>query len=129
MGLILKNAALIGDELAVAWTDGAEAYFPLEALRRACPCAVCQGEPDGFRPAEKPVIVYRPESFVMRSYSIVGNYGLQPIWGDGHQTGIFSFDYLRKFADSLAEGIPASAATCAPAPSTGCCGGGHHHHH
>lgn len=121
MSLALKNAALIGDELAVVWNDGTESYFPLEALRRACPCAVCQGEPDGFRPAEKPVVTYRPESFVMRNYIAVGNYGLQPTWGDGHQTGIFSYDYLRKLAEKLSE--PA-----APAAPSGCCGGHHHHH-
>ena len=36
----------IGTELAIAWSDGQESYLPLEALRRACPCASCGGEPD-----------------------------------------------------------------------------------
>jgi DUF971 family protein len=107
MGLTLKNVAVIGDELAVVWSDDSESYYPLETLRRACPCAVCQGEPDGFRPAEKPTIEYRPNCFVLRTYSMVGNYGLQPTWGDGHQTGIFSFEYLRK----IAAGLPGIAPT------------------
>lgn len=99
---VLNNAAVIGDELAIAWSDASEDYFPLDQLRRACPCAVCQGEPDGFRPAEKPKVEYHPESFRMASFSIVGNYGLQPVWGDGHQTGIYSFEYLKKLAASPA---------------------------
>src|SRR5687767_2682696 len=112
MGLTLKNAALIGDELAVVWNDGNESYFPLEALRRSCPCAVCQGEPDGFRPAVKPVIEYRPECFAMRHYTVVGHYGIQPVWGDGHQTGIFSFEYLRKLADKLSEPHSSGCGCC-----------------
>ncbi|MFZ4776576.1 MAG: gamma-butyrobetaine hydroxylase-like domain-containing protein [Terrimicrobiaceae bacterium] len=34
----------IGTELAISWSDGLESYFPLEALRRKCPCAACEGE-------------------------------------------------------------------------------------
>ena len=40
------NIQQIGDELAVAWSDGAESFLKLEMLRRACPCAACGGEPD-----------------------------------------------------------------------------------
>jgi len=36
----------IGSELAIKWDDGRESFIPLETLRRHCPCAGCQGEPD-----------------------------------------------------------------------------------
>src|SRR5208282_107858 len=36
----------IGNQLAVRWSDGAESFITLEALRRACPCAECKGETD-----------------------------------------------------------------------------------
>ena len=39
---------VVGDLFAVVWDDGHESYYPLEALRRACPCAACSGEPDLF---------------------------------------------------------------------------------
>jgi DUF971 family protein len=39
-----------------------------------------------------------PAAFEWRSCALVGGYGLQPTWGDGHASGIFSFDYLRKLA-------------------------------
>ena len=42
------NITTVGDELAIAWSDGKENYIPLEKLRKACPCAICQGEPDAM---------------------------------------------------------------------------------
>ena len=37
---------VIGNELALRWTDGTENYFPLDFLRKRCPCALCSGEKD-----------------------------------------------------------------------------------
>jgi DUF971 family protein len=89
----------IGNELAIAWSDGVETYFELEKLRRACPCAVCGGEADVMGNVERPLNEYTPKSFELASYEYVGGYGLQPRWADGHSTGIYSFAYLRKLAE------------------------------
>lgn len=86
----------IGPELAIAWSDGEESYLPLETLRRACPCAACAGEPDAMGNVTRPQNEYTPASFTLRGYEFVGGYGLQPRWGDGHATGIYSFEYLRR---------------------------------
>ena len=43
-----RNVMVVGNELAIVWDDGREDYFRLDALRRACPCAMCKGEPDLF---------------------------------------------------------------------------------
>lgn len=89
----------IGTELAVKWSDGGESFIPLERLRRACPCAGCKGEMDVMGNLYKgPDIVLKPQSFVLRSLIQVGTYAVQPSWGDGHNSGIYSFDYLRKLA-------------------------------
>ena len=40
MQLGLEHMTVIGNELALRWTDGTESYFPLEFLRRRCPCAL-----------------------------------------------------------------------------------------
>ena len=61
MPLILENAALIGDELALSFADGFEAYLPLPMLRRACPCAVCQGEPDALGRVVRPKVEHGPK--------------------------------------------------------------------
>ena len=90
----------IGQELAVAWSDASESYLTLEGLRRACPCATCGGEPDVLGKVIRPAVSYSPESFDLTGWEMVGGYGFQPKWGDGHRTGIYSFPYLRRLASS-----------------------------
>jgi DUF971 family protein len=92
---------VIGGELAVKWDDGTESYLKLERLRRHCPCAGCKGEGDIMGNLYKgPDIPLSPPAFVLKSIATVGGYGLQPVWADGHSTGIYSFDYLRRVAES-----------------------------
>lgn len=92
----------IGQELAIAWNDGAESYLALEALRRACPCAACGGEPDVLGYVVRPQVVFTPQSFVLTGFQIVGSYALQPTWADGHGTGLYTFPFLRRLADEAA---------------------------
>src|SRR6187200_685084 len=92
-----KNLQKIGTEMAIAWSDGAETFIPLEKLRRACPCAACGGEPDVMGRVIRPQVSYEHAgSFDLSAWEIVGGYGWQPRWGDGHRTGIYTFPYLRK---------------------------------
>ena len=90
------NLQLIGNELAIEWNDGAETFLPVETLRRACPCASCGGEPDVLGNIIRPNVTYTPQSFELRSWELVGGYAVQPTWGDGHRTGIYSYQYLRR---------------------------------
>jgi DUF971 family protein len=89
----------IGDELAIKWDDGSESYIPFEKLRRGCPCAGCKGEADimgkVYRNPPQPL---SPEAFRMVRLETVGSYAVQPVWADGHATGIYSFDYLGRLA-------------------------------
>jgi len=98
MPLELKDVQLIGNELAVRWSDGVESYLPLERLRRACPCAMCGGEPDVLGNLVRPEVSYTSSSFDLAGWQLVGGYALQPQWGDGHNTGLYSFAYLRRLA-------------------------------
>jgi DUF971 family protein len=98
MRLEPKNVQLIGEELAVHWNDGEESYFPLERLRRACPCATCGGEPDVLGNIARPNVTYTDRSFELIGWQLIGGYALQPRWADGHNTGLYSFQYLRRLA-------------------------------
>lgn len=98
MSLTLKNALLIGDELALAFADGSEAYLPLAMLRRACPCAACQGEPDALGRVVRPKVQHGPRAFELLKFEPIGGYAIQLAWGDGHASGIYTFAYLRKLA-------------------------------
>jgi len=95
----------IGNELAVKWSDGGESFIPLEKLRRACPCAGCKGETDIMGNVYKnPAAALTPKAFELIRIVSVGGYAVQPIWADGHATGIYSFDYLKRIADELRQG-------------------------
>jgi DUF971 family protein len=100
-----KNVLIVGTDLAIVWDDGREDYLPLEALRRACPCAMCKGETDMFgnvyKGQERP---YTPRSFQAVAHRPVGAYALQVDWADGHNDGIYSFETLRRLGEELAAG-------------------------
>jgi DUF971 family protein len=90
----------IGDELAIAWSDGKESFFNLEMLRRACPCAACGGEPDVLGNISPPQVSYTEKSFQLAGFNVVGGYAVQPRWADGHGSGIYSFTYLRRLEEA-----------------------------
>lgn len=88
---------VVGNELAVVWGDGHESYYPLEALRRSCPCAACAGEPDLFGNVSRgPSPRYDARSFEVSGLDRIGNYGLQIRWADGHGFGIWTLSDLRR---------------------------------
>lgn len=99
MNRTLDHAAVIGGELALAFNDGVELYLPLDMLRRACPCAACQGEPDALGRVLRPVTQIGPRGFELLKTERVGGYAIQLHWADGHSTGIYSFDYLRRLSE------------------------------
>lgn len=89
----------IGNELAIKWDDGGEDFISFEQLRRACPCAGCKGETDIMGNVYKnPAAELSPAAFQLKKIVSVGGYAVQPVWADGHATGIFSFDYLKRVA-------------------------------
>ena len=89
----------IGNELAIKWDDGGESYIPFDQLRRACPCAGCKGEMDVmgnlYKNPDKPLT---PSAFRLVRIETVGTYAVQPVWADGHATGIYTFEYLRQLS-------------------------------
>ncbi len=94
-----KDIQQIGGELAIKWSDGGESFISLEKLRRACPCAGCQGETDIMGNVYKnPPQQFSLAAFELVRFVNVGGYAIQPAWRDGHATGIFSFDYLQQVA-------------------------------
>ena len=91
------DVQIIGDELALKWDEGGESFIKLETLRRYCPCAGCKGEVDILgQLAKGPDRPLTPTAFRVVRVTTVGGYGLQPLWADGHGSGIFSFEELRR---------------------------------
>ena len=119
-----RDIQVIGQELALKWDDDTEQFVSLEVVRRFCPCAGCLGEKDIFgttyRPPERP---YGPGAFELAGLHPVGGYAVQPAWRDGHNTGIYTWEWLRRIAGAQVEGGEACDGR------GGCGGGGHDHAH
>ena len=86
-------------ELAIKWSDGTESYIAYENVRRFCPCAACLGEQDIFGTTyQAPARPYSASSFQLVRLTPVGGYAVQPHWADGHNTGLYTWDWLRRVA-------------------------------
>jgi DUF971 family protein len=82
--------------LRITWADGRECFYDAPGLRRACPCAQCVNEWTGQRVLKPEAI---SEELSIEDISIVGRYALSFRWSDGHETGIYSFRYLRELGE------------------------------
>lgn len=94
-----RNIAVFGRDLALAWADGHESYIPFDDLRKACPCAACRGHHGEAAAAPDPLRIVRAPAageIAIRELVPVGAYAVQIVWSDGHDTGIYSFESLRK---------------------------------
>ena len=82
--------------LRITWGDGRECTYRAASLRRACPCAQCVNEWTGERVLKADSI---DEELQISDLSVVGRYALNFRWSDGHETGIYSFKYLRELCE------------------------------
>lgn len=82
--------------LTIEWADGHKSALELSYLRRKCPCVMCKSEdlrtPDGG--VELPGFQAKPMDIL--ASAPVGNYAVNFRFNDGHDTGIYSFEHLRK---------------------------------
>jgi DUF971 family protein len=87
-------------QLRISWADGRVCNYQAVALRRACPCAQCVDEWTGERTLKPQTI---SDEIEIGDLSIVGRYALNFRWSDGHETGIYSFQYLRDLCERQSE--------------------------
>jgi len=91
---------MIGEarELRIVWNDGSQSAYPYDFLRNHCPCALCVDEWTGKR---RSLILLLPSNFRAMKIDSVGNYAIQISWSDGHNSGIYSFRYLKELEEEL----------------------------
>jgi DUF971 family protein len=83
--------------LIVTWKDGTTSEIEWKKLRDHCPCADCaelHGSADLLQLKLAP-------NYNLDSVGYIGNYAVQPRWGDDHNAGLFSWNYLRELAGLL----------------------------
>jgi len=86
------------DGIHAVWEDGHGSHYPYRFLRGNCPCAMCVLEGTNQRVVfEKDV----PEDVIALDWMQVGRYAVQFLWSDAHETGIFTFQYLRHLDGEL----------------------------
>ena len=78
--------------ISIEWSDGKETNYTPRQLRIACPCAGCVNEWTGEKMLKDESV---PPDISISHISVVGRYALNFHFSDGHETGIFSFNYLR----------------------------------
>ena len=98
-----EHLEVIGDLLAIRWTDGSEDYLPVERLRAASPSAENTGERDllGRRIGGTDQKTF--PGVGLRGWRVIGGYALQFDFSDGHNTGLYAFDYLKAVCRAQAE--------------------------
>jgi DUF971 family protein len=82
--------------VTIEWSDGESFLYNASQLRRVCPCAGCVNEWTGERTLKAETI---SDDMSFKSIGIVGRYALNFIFSDEHDTGIFSFKYLREVSE------------------------------
>jgi DUF971 family protein len=89
-----KELVRVGDRaFRIVWDDGHESVYPARLLRERCPCAGCRDEWTG-RPLLDPSAV--PGDLALKDARLVGNYAIQFAYTDGHSTGLYTFEFLRR---------------------------------
>ena len=85
-------------ELFIEWSDGHKGKHTMPVLRRYCPCASCKTEIEASEQSTLLPIISQGQ-YELKSIEQVGSYALQVQWGDGHRTGIYTFDHLRQICE------------------------------
>ena len=92
-----------GTGVEIDWKDGHQSAWTFAWLRNACPCATCHEErektgrlPGAPKPKEQALLMMYEAPVKPLEVVQVGKYALKFKWSDGHESGIYSWEYLRQ---------------------------------
>ncbi len=100
----VKVNVTTGNGVDIDWQDGHKSHYTFQYLRDACPCAMCDdergkqgrmpGEGEKAKPGALPMFkpAVKPDKTAP-----VGKYAIRFDWNDGHETGIYSWEFLREY--------------------------------
>ena len=94
-----EHIEIIGTELAIRWDGGDETFLSHEFLRLHSPSASNKGERDIFGTQYGGAEQNKFPGVQINGWDAIGNYAIRIQFSDGHNTGIYSWDYLRKLAE------------------------------
>ncbi len=85
-------------EISITWNDRHVGKYTLRRLRDVCPCASCKADREEQK-GKVTLPVFKPGEFEIRNITPVGQYAIQIVWGDGHGTGLYTYEYLRSLCE------------------------------
>jgi DUF971 family protein len=93
-----------GNRLFIEWSDGQKREIAVADLRSACPCATCRekrSQPPA-PPTGLPILsMAEARPLAIQSMKPVGNYAYAIAFSDGHDTGIFTLEFLRQHGSEV----------------------------
>ena len=102
-----SNIATIGDEIAIAWSNGDESYIKMDFLRSRSPSAENTGEKDLVGN-----VIYAGDgkkdfrNITVQSWQVMGGYAIQFHFSDGHNTGLYTYDFLKELGQTQDQSLP-----------------------
>ncbi|MBK8981256.1 MAG: DUF971 domain-containing protein [Ignavibacteria bacterium] len=89
------------NKLLIYWNDNSESLLDVNLLRDECPCVHCKGETvifSSYIPIKDP---FKAAGYYeIEKVETIGNYAIQIFWKDGHNTGIYSWEYLKELSEN-----------------------------
>ena len=92
----LVSLEIDGGDVVVEWSDGRRCRYGAKYLRVNCGCAECVEEWSRRRILDPATVA---ADIAAEDYLMVGRYAVQFLWSDGHYTGIYPFEMLRRLCD------------------------------
>ena len=93
--------------VTITWDDESTCVYPLSLLRKACPCVQCRGGHDKMKPEPDEDVFSIPlmeaKNTQLEEIEAVGHYAVRFVWGDGHNTGIYDWNYLYTLCKMMGE--------------------------
>lgn len=93
------NIAAIGNEIAIAWEGGGESYIGMEKLRANSQSAENVGEQDLLGKTYGGSAQKQFPGVTVKDWRLIGGYAVQFDFSDGHSTGIYPFDLLKRLGE------------------------------
>jgi DUF971 family protein len=100
------NLALAApNNLVIIWSDGERREYTAQELRDGCPCATCREKRSHAEPPSLLPVLSAAEAqpLIIRGMQPVGNYAYAIEFSDGHDTGIYTVEYLRQIGKAVAQ--------------------------
>ena len=79
-------------EIVIAWSGDHVGHYPARELRLRCPCAMCRDEMTGARLLDPATV---GDDVRPLTVHLVGSYAMRIDWSDGHDTGIYTYEFLQ----------------------------------